>query len=292
MKNFITRTTGCSCAHLFGILAIWLAASCSEETTTNSETKNTDATLDLSPPETAEECLTTLCMDEIANCMSDVECAAWMGCIQACGDDTVGCPTFCGMFYQTPLSNKFIECATNEECLEMEEPSVPDCAPPNVEVVDTSGLEGVWWYAASTEEEHIFDYDCSKFLFEKTSENSLNVFFTVPLTHNGEERVSQTTGTFIQDNSGTVKVVYQEFAAYFETWHLLHKSENALLAYVCFVNGNARSKYYGQLVLTRMPYDELDQAEYDALQNAATEFMGEDLSARRAAKMTEDCTNE
>ena len=262
------------------------------DTGSDSGTESGAADTDSGTGQSAEECILDNCMEEIGACMADPVCDGWMTCIQDCGDDTMVCPTFCGMYYPSSLSAEFTDCAVDAGCLAIDFGMFPVCEKPDGEYLDLSGMEGTWWLAAASDEEHLFDYDCQKFVFTQTSATELAVDFSVPLTDDSVEKICETAGTFVEQTDGSIEVIYDNYAAYHESWYILHKSEDALLAHLCFASeGDADARDYGTLVLTRGALDELESAQYDALDAAVLSCLGAGLDDLEQPA-TEGCVNE
>lgn len=238
---------------------------------------------------TAEACLMDHCMPELTACMGDAVCSGWMDCIQQCGDDMMKCPTFCGLYYPSPLANDFIGCALDEACMSIDFSAYPPCEVPTADLEDLGGMGGTWWFAMHHGEDYLFDYDCQKLMFEEVSPTYLNVDYSVPLTHQGESRIAETHGSFQQRDDGSVLVEYGTFLGYHEDWYVVHKSDHAIVAHVCFAS-DADAKEYGTLVVTREPLEELDASEREAIDQAIEEKLGLDPEGFQHASM-EGCEN-
>lgn len=224
-----------------------------------------------------EACLVERCLSEISTCMGDASCSGWMACIQECGDDMMKCPTFCGLYYPSELANDFIECAIDQECMTIDFSSYPACETPTGDFEDLAGMDGTWWFAAFHGEPYLFDYDCQRLDFQEVNAQKLEVSYSVPLTRNAEDKLCSTVGTFEQQDDGSVLVAYDTFLGYHEDWYIVHKSDNVILAHVCFAS-DGDAKNYGTLIISRAPLEDIDQQEHDALEQAIVGRLGLELA--------------
>jgi VDE lipocalin domain len=220
-----------------------------------------------------QACLVEHCLSEISTCMADESCSGWMECIQECGDDMMKCPTFCGLYYPSEHTNTFIDCALDQECMTIDFSAYPACERPTGDFEDLSGMDGTWWFAGFHGEPYLFDYDCQRLDFQEVNAQKLEVSYSVPLTRNAESKISSTVGTFEQQDDGSVLVAYETFLGYHEDWFIVHKSENVVLAHVCFAS-DGDTKNYGTLIISRPPLEDIDPQEHAALEQAIVDRLG------------------
>jgi hypothetical protein len=226
------------------------------------------------------QCVFKNCFPEIRGCLQEEECSNWLSCITECGDDKFQCPTYCGLFYESPKTEQLQICALSSDCPVVDFSSFDECTVPTVSeeapFLDLSGIsdaDGTWWLSASSGEDHLFDFDCQQFVFEGQDPKLLNVNFAVTLSQDDIEIHVGTEGTFEQIEDGSIIAEYGSYAAYLENWYIVHKSDNTLLIHVCFTT-DIDSKDYGTLVLSRIPLESLTTSEYDDLDAAVNKYFG------------------
>ncbi len=222
-------------------------------------------------------CVMKHCTLQTVMCMFDRNCSNWIQCVEGCEEnDKISCPTFCVMYYSSPVIDAFIRCAMDDFGCYIEDYSgYPDCTVPDGERLDLAGMHGSWWLTrVHNNETSMFEFPCQNFSFEEHSSERLSLDFTVPLEHDGEWRVPVTETDFQWRSDGSILVDYPAWSNYTEDWHLLHKTENALVAHVCF-ESYEDYKNYGKLVLSRMrpdpgpPVERREQAMFFTTRSAS-----------------------
>jgi hypothetical protein len=189
------------------------------------------------------------------------------------------CPTFCGFFYSSPKANEFLRCMLGNRCMSIEFTSFGQCkVPPHPSPPNLEEITGTWWLALIQGSDQIIDWGCQRMEFQQVSSQELRAVFSVPLTKGSETKICTSQGRFTRQPGGSVAVNYPNFVGYHESWYVVHKSANALLAHVCF-NSNKESMEYGNQVFTRLPLDFLDPDEVEALNEAALRNFGLGLAA-------------
>ena len=134
------------------------------------------------------QCVFNNCSPEISECLQDEECSKWISCITECGDDKFKCPTFCGLYYQSPNTEQITICALGNECPVIDFSDFGTCDVPEAEFLDLGNMSGTWWLSASSGEDHVFDFDCQQFVFEEQDPTLLNVNYTVTVDKDGDEK--------------------------------------------------------------------------------------------------------
>ena len=238
------------------------------------------------------QCVMKHCTLQTMMCMLDENCSNWIQCVEGCEeDDKINCPTFCVMYYSSPVIDAFIGCAMDDFGCYIEDYSAyPDCTAPDGERLDLAGMHGSWWLTrVHNNETSMFEFQCQNFSFEEHSSERLSLDFTVPLEHDGEWRIPVTETDFQWRSDGSILVDYPAWSNYTEDWHLLHKTENTLVAHVCF-ESYEDYKNYGKLVLSRMPIEDLESEEREALDKALQEAYNLGLQDFDTVG-TNDCSN-
>ncbi len=236
-----------------------------------------------------EECVAQHCMDALTACLPDQDCNGWLECSDECGQYNMGCETFCGFYYQSEIIDNFVKCVTEAECYTLDYSYVAPCNKPTGDFFDLSGMEGKWWLSFVDPGAHVFDDGCQLFDFDEQSESFLAGTVTVPLTISDVEKIVVIEGTWVREEEGHILVEYEAFGNFVENWYILHKSENIMIARLCFMSyGDARN--YGEVVLTRLPYEEIPSPERAAAEDTLITH-GVQLSDLKKLKVT-GCSNE
>ena len=209
----------------------------------------------------------------MVQCSIQSECRDWVNCVRACGDDNIQCPSFCGFYYQSELINKTNLCLFESDCIDLGFDQYQDYNPEGRPSLTLDGIDGNYWFAASYGGDHIFRYDCQKFQFKEVHANRLNVRFSVPLTKDGQTKLTETEGSFQWIDDGAVEVKYDNFVGYHELWYIAHKSEVGFLAHVCFTKGGVCHDY-GAVLLAKKPLNSWSVAQTQGLAADLKGFYG------------------
>ncbi len=243
----------------------------------DSDSDSESGSEEIDPTEEFQQCLFENCGDKLADCLSDPECSGWLTCNQNCEvdvNDPVLCPSICGWYFQSPSIEPFATCIFEYECVVIEYPGIPECDPPEVLPNDLEGISGTWWLTRQVSEDYALVSDCQKIILEEVNPSEVNVISRAPLTVDGIERICQLEGTYRLSNDGTIRVEYTtSYVNYYEKWRLVHKSENALLIDICFV-GDGVERKYGTWVYSRIPIEDFEADEFEALDKAAKNALG------------------
>ena len=238
-----------------------------------------------------QHCITSNCMDNIKACNADTECTAWMACMNECGDDMMLCPTICGAFYQSPNINAFIQCGLDNGCIKIDFSYLPPCKLPETKPVTVGNIDGFWWVSAIQGEDYVLYDDCQRFIFNELSATQISVENSTLVTYKGETRAVKNIGKYTRTTDGYLKLVYENWAGYYEQYYPLHVSPNVMIMHVCSVDSSNNAHDYATLILSRVPLDSLGSTEMTELQTALQNIFSttlEDFTLIRTA----DCPNQ
>jgi hypothetical protein len=240
-----------------------------------------------------QSCITSNCLDEIIACQSETECTGWLACMQECddSDDPMLCPTVCGAFYQSPEVNTFTQCALDNDCVEADFSSLPNCELPETTPVAVGNIDGFWWVSAIQGHDYVLYDDCQRFIFEELNETEISAENSTLVTYKDETRVVKNIGKYTRTDNGYLELVYENWAGYTELYYPYHVSSNVMIMHVCSVSSDNIAHDYGTLILTRVPLSSLDSEEKAEMETALEnnfETTLEDFYLLR----TSDCPND
>lgn len=237
-------------------------------------------------------CLAQKCGLTMMGCAAQRECRNWLQCVIGCGEDKIRCPSFCGFYYQSPRINATNLCIFKSECVDLGFSEFPDYQHAQRPRLSLDGIDGTYWFAASHGGSQIFDFDCQRFDFttDFSLDSTLKVNFQVPLSHNGQERMTGAQGVFKTLEDGSIEVIYDNFAGYHEKWYLVEKTANTLLAHVC-IGAETICYNYGTVILSKQPLSDLDTTERNALDYTLQQHFKLDLSDFKSSRTT-GCSNQ
>jgi hypothetical protein len=240
-------------------------------------------------PEGNPICLATHCGGELLSCGFDQDCRQWLQCVLECGDDKIRCPSVCGFYFQGQSINRTSQCIFKSQCVNLGFDTLKNYEHGSgTPLAGIDGIDGTWWFAGSYGGHHIFDFDCQRFDFKRKDSKTLDVRFSVPLTFNGAEKLTQAQGKFRVLPTGALEVAYDNFAGYHENWYVLDQTASTLLAHVCISNPEAnppRCYEYGTILLARQPLDAMDQDLFLRLDALTTRYLGFEMGSMRPTRI-------
>ncbi len=237
-----------------------------------------------------ERCITANCFSNIIDCQSDTECTGWMDCMAECGDDKMLCPTVCGAFYQSPEINIFTQCALDNECVEVDFSSLPDCELPETEPVTVGNIDGFWWVSAIQGHDYVLYDDCQRFIFEEVSETEISLENSTLVTYKDKTRVAKNIGKYTRTDDGYLELIYENWVGYIEMYYPLHVTADVMVMHVCSTNTDKVPHDYGTLILTRVPLSSLDSEEMAEMETALETIYQTTLADFQLIS-TSDCPN-
>lgn len=230
-------------------------------------------------------CLASQCGGELLTCGLDQGCRQWLQCVLECGEDKIRCPSVCGFLFQGKTINTTSQCIFQSHCVDLGFDNLGHYEhQAETPLLTSEGLEGTWWFAGSYGGDHIFDFDCQRFDFQRQDPLNLRVRFSVPLTYRGDEKLTGAQGQFKVLRSGALEVAYDNFAGYHEHWYLVDRTPSTLLAHVCIANQEvtpARCYDYGTILLARQPLSTLHPQTWHHLDSVTTRYFGFEMSLMR-----------
>jgi hypothetical protein len=222
----------------------------------------------LGEPSSTARCMGVRCGFDMMDCLTETECKTWLDCMQGCGDDKMDCPTRCGAYYQSPTINAFTQCGLKNQCLELGFDDLPKCGAPDVPLVPLENADGAWWVVAIKGPEYALYDDCQRFIYTTLGKTEVRAQNSVPLTLNGQMRVTKNNGKFTRGDDNVMRLVFENWEGYLETWRFTHRFENTMLAYVCSSSNSEIQHDYGAFILSRVPLAELGDEERAQLEQA------------------------
>lgn len=238
----------------------------------------------------SRRCIVFQCLGPIRDCQANEECAAWMDCLESCGDDTMLCPTVCGAFYQAPEVNAFTRCALDHGCIEIDFSALPACGMPEVPLQPVGDIDGFWWVSAIRGHEYVLYDDCQRFVFTQQDSTRIDVQNSTQVSHQGETRMVENIGHYTRMQDGTLELAYDNWVGYLEQYNPVFVSEQAMVMHVCSRDSSAQEHDYGALVLTREPLSDLGEPDATGLAEAVERTYGVSLSEFRQIG-TSGCPN-
>jgi len=239
----------------------------------------------------AQHCITSNCLDKIVACKGDTECNSWLSCIEECGKNDMLCQTICGAFYQSSKINAFLQCGLDNGCIKIDFSSLPQCKVPETKPVEVGNIDGFWWVSAIQGSDYVLYDGCQRFIFKELSATEISAENSTLVTYKGETRVCKNVGTFTRTTDGYLKLVYDNYAGYYEQYYPVYQSANVIAMHVCSVDTANNAHDYGTLILTRVPLDSLDSAEMAGLETALKNFFQTTLGDFTLIRTT-DCPNQ
>ncbi len=216
-------------------------------------------------PSATLRCLGVRCGGDVVACARDPECSAWLDCLQACGDDKMKCPTFCGAYFQSATARAFTECGLGNQCIQLGFGSLPKCGAPDVPAVPLENVDGTWWVVGIKGPDYVLFDDCQRFVLTALGPTEFRAQNSVPLTRAGQTRLCKNEGKYTRTDGGVMRLVYENYVGYHEQWQFTHRFENSMLAYVCSASSEEETHDYGAFILSRVPLADLGVEEHAAL---------------------------